>query len=65
METLNELQNRLDRATAIVQENAGAPNEIKRLLKREGLTYTVVQKNITVNYIVRGKGIIGKHTVTL
>lgn len=44
METLNELQNRLDRATSIVKENAGAPNEIKRLLKREGLTYTVAQK---------------------
>ena len=50
---------------AIVQTNAGSSSEIKRLLKQHKWTYTKIQRNIEVKYIVRGKDIAGKIEVKI
>jgi len=52
-----QMENSIDR---IINDNAGQPTEIKRLLKKHNATFTKIQRGINIRYIVRGKFITDK-----
>lgn len=52
-------------ANKIVNDNAGTPTEITRLLKRHKMRYVVVRKGGAVRYIVRSNDNKFKTIITL